>query len=324
MLVRHLWDVGLAHRDIKPANLLVRDGQLHMIDVAFLQVRPSPWRQAVDLANMMLVLAVRTDAPRVYERALQYFTPDEVAEAFAATRGVASPTQLRMVMKCDGRDLMAQFRTLAPERRAISLQRWSVRRVLLALALLGAAALVLPQAFIMLSPAHDIGVPGAPFCGTDNLMVLMAQSVPTAPSVPCISSLSAGWTLGGVQVQRRRGRFWLDSDTAGRHALEVALLPVEACPPTAGATEVPSDQLGMRRYELPDRLPPQLQTTRLYLLPGGCVTYKFAFKDDVDVGFVFDADAAVGFQPRDRLVDKVRERSGLRLCGVGAPCPGGS
>ena len=98
-LVRQLWDAGLAHRDIKPANLLVQDGQVLLIDVAFVQVRPSPWRQAVDLANMMLVLAVRTDAERVYTRALRYFTPDEIAEAFAAARGIASPTQLRAVMK---------------------------------------------------------------------------------------------------------------------------------------------------------------------------------------------------------------------------------
>ena len=50
--------------------MLVRDGQLLLIDVAFAQVRPSPWREAVDLANMMLVLAVCTDAERVYARAL--------------------------------------------------------------------------------------------------------------------------------------------------------------------------------------------------------------------------------------------------------------
>ena len=64
-LIRKLWDAGLAHRDIKPANLLVKDGHILVIDVAFAQVHPSPWRQAVDLANMMLVLAVRTDAERV-------------------------------------------------------------------------------------------------------------------------------------------------------------------------------------------------------------------------------------------------------------------
>ena len=98
-LVRQLWNAGIAHRDIKPANLLVKDGHLHLIDDAFAQVRPSPWREAVDLANMMLVLAVRTDAERVYRRALAYFTPDEIAEAFAAARGIASPTQLRAVIK---------------------------------------------------------------------------------------------------------------------------------------------------------------------------------------------------------------------------------
>ena len=98
-IIRRLWDNGLAHRDIKPANLLVRDGHVMLIDVAFVQVRPSPWRQAVDLANMMLVLAVRSDPERVYARALQYFTPDDIAEAFAAARGVASPSQLRTMMK---------------------------------------------------------------------------------------------------------------------------------------------------------------------------------------------------------------------------------
>ena len=45
-----------------------------MIDVAFGQVRPSPWRQAVDLANMMLVLALRSDAELVYQRACLQFS----------------------------------------------------------------------------------------------------------------------------------------------------------------------------------------------------------------------------------------------------------
>ena len=70
-IVRRMWDAGLAHRDIKPANLLVRDGHLLLIDVAFAEVRPTPWRQAVDLANMMLCLALRSSAEHVYQRALQ-------------------------------------------------------------------------------------------------------------------------------------------------------------------------------------------------------------------------------------------------------------
>ena len=134
-IMRRLWDAGLAHRDIKPANLMVRDGHVFLIDAAFAQVRPSPWRQAVDLGNMMLVLAVRTDAERVYERALRLFTPDDIAEAFAATRGVASPTQLRAVMKRDGRDLLgrvpgagarpAPHRAAALERRPGGAGAWA-------------------------------------------------------------------------------------------------------------------------------------------------------------------------------------------------------
>ena len=132
-LVRRMWDIGLAHRDVKPANLMVQNDELRLIDVFFVQVRPSPWRQAVDLANMMMVLALRTDAPRVYEHALRYFTPDEIGEAFAATRGVASPTQLRSLMKQHGVDLLAEFRELAPPHPSIRIQRWSVRRVVLTL-----------------------------------------------------------------------------------------------------------------------------------------------------------------------------------------------
>jgi tRNA A-37 threonylcarbamoyl transferase component Bud32 len=143
-LVRRLWDEGLAHRDLKPANLMVQEGTLKLIDVFFVQVRPSPWRQAVDLANMMLVLALRSDARRVYERAQHYFTPEEIAEAFAATRGVASPTQLRRHLKEDQRDLLAEFRALAPDRPKIAIQRWSVRRIAITLvALIGLLFVVL-------------------------------------------------------------------------------------------------------------------------------------------------------------------------------------
>jgi hypothetical protein len=110
---------------------MVRDGKVLLIDVFFVQVRPSPWRQAVDLANMMMVLALRSDAKRVYERALKLFTEEEIAEAFAATRGVASPTQLRNAMKEEGKDLLNEFRQLAPKRRPVAIQRWSIRRVFL-------------------------------------------------------------------------------------------------------------------------------------------------------------------------------------------------
>src|SRR5436190_15805194 len=140
LVVRRLWDAGLAHRDIKPANLLVRDGRMVLIDSAFAEVRPSPWRQAVDLANMMLVLALRTDADRVYARARLQFSDEEIAEAFAATRGLTMPSPLRRMLRQQGRDLHAHFLELLPYRLPpVRIQLFSWRRVLLTIATLFAA-----------------------------------------------------------------------------------------------------------------------------------------------------------------------------------------
>ena len=113
-IVRRMWDAGLAHRDIKPANLLVRDRRLLLIDVAFVQARPSPWRQAVDLANMMLCLALRDTPERVYQRAQRQFTVEEITEGFAAARGLALPSQLRRMLREKGRDLHGEFVKLLP------------------------------------------------------------------------------------------------------------------------------------------------------------------------------------------------------------------
>ena len=139
-IVRRMWDTGLAHRDIKPANLLVRDGQVFLIDLAFAAMRPTPWRQAVDLANMMTTLALYTSPERVYERALRVFTPADIAEAFAASRGATVPAQLRALVKRDGRHVARRLRALAPAYPAVSIQRWTVRRVVLTLGLLVAVA----------------------------------------------------------------------------------------------------------------------------------------------------------------------------------------
>jgi tRNA A-37 threonylcarbamoyl transferase component Bud32 len=148
--VRRLWNTGLAHRDIKPGNVLVRDGRVLLIDVAFAEVRPTPWRQAVDLANMMLTLALCTSAERVYERALSVFTPEDIGEAFAASRGVTIPSQLRSLLRRRDDDLLARFRELAPETPPVAIQRWSLRRAVLTLAVVAGAGLAVALAVVNL------------------------------------------------------------------------------------------------------------------------------------------------------------------------------
>jgi tRNA A-37 threonylcarbamoyl transferase component Bud32 len=152
-LVRSLWDAGVAHRDIKPANLLVRAEELYLIDVFFCQVRPSAWRQSVDLANMLMLLALGSDVERVYEAALRRFTPDDIAEAFAATKGVTVPGQLRAMVMADPRPLAKEFSNRAPDRSRIPVQRWTIRRVLLSSLLLGSAVIAVVTAILSLRAA---------------------------------------------------------------------------------------------------------------------------------------------------------------------------
>src|SRR6266568_1159345 len=139
-VVRRMWDAGIAHRDIKPSNILVRDGNVLLIDVAFAAVRPTPWRQAVDLANMMLTLALANTPEHVYERALNLFAADDVAEAFAACRSITVPSQLRSLIRADGRHLTGRFRQLAPARRPVPIQLWDIRRAAATAALVAALA----------------------------------------------------------------------------------------------------------------------------------------------------------------------------------------
>jgi Lipopolysaccharide kinase (Kdo/WaaP) family len=143
--IRRMWNLGLAHRDVKPANILVKDGRIVMIDLAFGELRPSPWRQAVDLANMMIVLGLRADPDLVWARAIEIFTLDELGEAFAATRSVTIPSQSKSLMRKlrkDGRDVLRRYRELAPPRQPIAIQRWSFQRIALTVAVaLGALIL---------------------------------------------------------------------------------------------------------------------------------------------------------------------------------------
>jgi tRNA A-37 threonylcarbamoyl transferase component Bud32 len=312
-IIRKLWDAGLAHRDIKPANLLVRDGRMLLIDVAFVQAHPSPWRQAVDLANMMLCLALRSDPRLVYERALRQFTVEEITEGFAATRGLTMPSQLRNLMREKGRDLHAEFLQLLPGRpRPIAIQRWSIRRV-------GLAVLTLLLATVLVGIAwgrliNDEAADNAPIraqtlrCEPHEPLLLMAQSVPTASLVPCIELLPAGWTLGDVVVGNEGSRFTVTSDRGGVLVAELTT----SCD-LAGAVEVTSEQPGARRYLRIERDAAGVTTTRAYTFPGGCVTQRLVAPEASRQQLAGEASSALGFTTRGALAASVRRDSGGRL-----------
>jgi hypothetical protein len=173
----------------------------------------------------------------------------------------------------------------------------------------------------MVLPVRSLPFHGSPDCGTDKTMILAAQSVPSATVVPCIATLPSGWRLEHLEIRRGKTRFVLGSDRAGDHAVQVTLTPAERCD-VSGAEAVPSGAVGARRFERPERLE-GLRSTRYDLFEGGCVTYRFVFDEDAPTSVVFEADQALGFQDRAALVEEVDDETGLRLCGAGAPCPGG-
>jgi len=313
-IIRRLWDAGLAHRDIKPANLLVRDGRLLLIDVAFVEARPSPWRQAVDLANMMLCLALRCGPDRVYRRALRLFTVEEISEGFAAARGLALPSQLRHLLRAQGRDLHAEFTRLLPTPpRPIRMQRWSARRLgvwAAILALLVLAALNTKYIFsnenLVETPlwVNDVG------CSDLQPLWLMAQSVPSASLVPCVQLMPPGWTVAEVAVNNGRSVIVVDHDRAGKRAVVIRL--TSSCD-LAGAVEVTSEQSGARRYLRIDRNAPGFSATRFYVFQGGCIAERFAATAASGQQLITETSSAIGFTTREELRQALRQRSDGRL-----------
>jgi tRNA A-37 threonylcarbamoyl transferase component Bud32 len=312
-IVRKLWDAGLAHRDVKPANLLVRDGRLLLIDVAFVEARPSPWRQAVDLANMMLCLALRSSPERVYRRALQFFTVQEISEGFAAARGLALPSQLRHMLRAQGRDLHADFIGLLPSPpRPIRIQRWSARRMGLWAAILALLVLAVlnPRFFFNNKDAVETPLMVKDVsCGNLEPLWLMAQSVPSASLVPCVQFLPVGWSVAEAAVNNGRSVITLNHDRAGKGAMVVEL--TASCD-LAGAAEVTSEQPGARRYLRVDRNTAAFSATRAYVVPGGCITAQFT-APAAQQHLASETSSMLGFTVRQELGQALRQRSDGRL-----------
>jgi tRNA A-37 threonylcarbamoyl transferase component Bud32/membrane-associated phospholipid phosphatase len=326
-LIRKLWEANLAHRDIKPANLLVRDGKLYLIDVFFAQVNPSPWRQAVDLANMLLCLALRSSPQRVYERALRHFSVEEISEAFAAARGLALPSQLRRLMRAQGRDLAAEFVRLLPEPpRPIAIQRWTLRRVglwlVVLLVLIPAVLIAWVFAQASTNPGGASAVRGGNgSCTQVEELWLQAQSVPSASRIPCVRAFPANM-VGDLRV--RNGQSVLELiDTTSSNLVNINVGEEPQTPEGSGVTirlmaacdlQTSGDGRivapGIRRFRVagPGGTPEAVD-----VFPGGCLTYRPEPGASTAAELLDQAERAVTFRTRDDLREALRRRSNGRL-----------
>jgi hypothetical protein len=262
----------------------------------------------------MLCLALRSSPELVYERAKLQFSVQEITEAFAATRGLAMPSQLRHLLREKGHDLHAEFLGLLPERPApISIQRWSVRRVGLALLVLTGLLVVTPLLVswaVMTDRVNTSLYTSDVGCDDQEALWLMAQAVPSTTLVPCVQVAPAGWSLNDVKVGRGFASIVFNTD----RPFQQAAVTVELTPScdVAGATEVSSEQSGARRYISIDRDARPQRVTRTYTFQGGCISERY-----VAVGspqrLAADASSAIGFVTRDQLAVELSRRSDGRL-----------
>jgi len=292
----------------------VQGGHVRLIDTFLTEVHSTPWRQAVDLANMMLVLALGASPERVYQRALHQFTVDDIGEALAVRQGRAMPSQVRELLSVQAADLHAEFIRLLPSLpRPVRLQRWSVRRVglwALILALLVLAALNPTQFFgNEAAVATPLGVKDVG-CGDLEPLWLMAQSVPSASLVPCMRGLLAGWVVGDVAVNDGRSVITLHNDRAGPRA---AVMRLTAACDTTGAAAVAASQPGTHRYSSVERRTDEFSAIVYDRFPGGCVTYRLQSRSDLKGGFASELPLLFGFTSRQALRQALEERSGGRL-----------
>jgi tRNA A-37 threonylcarbamoyl transferase component Bud32/membrane-associated phospholipid phosphatase len=325
-IVRRLWGANLAHRDLKPANLLVRDGKLYLIDVFFAELHPSPWRQAVDLANMLLCLALRSSPQQVYQRALRQFSVDEITEAFAAARGLALPSQLRRMMRAQGRDLHAEFVRLLPEApRPIGIQRWSARRVGLLLLVLLALIPAVPMAWAFAQSSANPGGAAAVSGGNGSCtqieeLWLEAQAVPSASRIPCVQAFPTG-IQGALHV--RDGEAVLELRSASvdvnlnagdrpQATAQAGSVTIRFTPTCAGNTigEGQATAADVRRFKVEG---PRNAPEVVDRFPGGCVSYRLEPGSGASPALLDEAERAVTLRTRDDLREELRRRSGGRL-----------
>ena len=142
-----------------------------------------------------------------------------------------------------------------------------------------------------------------PWCDDFAVLVLAAQSAPTAQLIPCLDAMPLGWSVDETHINERGTVFTLDSTIAGNDAARVELR--ENCD-TNGYVEVPSDVVGAARFEFVDSIESGFRGRRVYTFDGGCTSIDLDFDVDVSAALVSEVSIALGYVTRDEVNDAIR------------------
>lgn len=152
------------------------------------------------------------------------------------------------------------------------------------------------------SEQRNVNVP-EPWCDDWGLLMLEAQSVPSAQMIPCVGALPLGWSAAPARVDHEGTSFVLHSSIAGDEAVLVEF--TEYCD-VGEAIEVRSDIDGADRYERVEEIVSGFAGRRIYVFEGGCTVFTFDFGVDAVAALVNEVSLAVDFVPREEINEAVR------------------
>jgi hypothetical protein len=149
-----------------------------------------------------------------------------------------------------------------------------------------------------------------PVCGRLHPMVLSAQAVPSAPSVPCVRALPPGWHFEGFVARSGQVTFWLRSDLAGKRALQVSLVPTCS---VSGMHRTDSDEPGTERFERTSRSGGTQETVWTYRDGPTCTTYRFLLPVAQSTRLLRQIESGVGLEGRRQIAQAYRRATGEPL-----------
>lgn len=154
--------------------------------------------------------------------------------------------------------------------------------------------------------ADDVTMPG---CDADSRLAIIAQSVPEAAYVPCISELPAGWSYEGVDIDDEGTTISLESDRADR---PVKITLTGSCDVGNATPIAPSDE-GTRTYQLIESIDPRYAGSFIDLFPGGCIVSSYDFERGAHVALITELQRAVDVYSRRQLRQELRADLGVSL-----------
>jgi hypothetical protein len=157
------------------------------------------------------------------------------------------------------------------------------------------------------SDTSDAGTVPGTRCPTATVNQLVAQTVPTASLVPCVSAFGTRWSVDGEDYTSDGTSVSMTGHDSEDVTWKVGL--VSECE-TDGLTTAGSDGSGAEVWQSDEQTDSMSTSTKTFVFDGGCVTSVVGFPTRFDRALVLgDVDEMLQLVPRSALNDQVIART---------------